>query len=275
MNISLSRVMEIKIINGRGIHLKDEGNQEGPAFVFANSLGTDFRIWDGLLQNFPSGYRIIRFDKRGHGLSDISENKFEIEDLANDIIEILDEKEIRDCVFVGISIGGLIGLQVVLNRPDLVKAFVFSNSSAKLRNAAFWDGRINYIKKVGLEEVGDSILEKWFSKDFIKNNPRELVAWKNMLTRTPQKGYLDCCQVLRNTDLRERLRDVNVDTLVISGSEDGAIPPSDVIEGTRGLPNATYKTMKGSGHLPCIEKPLEYRELIFSFLLDRGWKNLK
>ena len=267
--------MEVKIIDGKGIHFTDEGDKEGPAFVFANSLGTDLRIWDGFLQNFPSGYRIIRFDKRGHGLSDVAEKEFEIEDLANDIIEILDEKKIRDCVFVGISIGGLIGLQVVLNRPDLVKAFVFSNSSAKLRNAAFWDQRMNYINKVGLEDVGDAILEKWFSKEFIQNNPEELVAWKNMLTRTPQKGYLNCCQVLRNSDLRERLTEVNVDTLVISGSEDGAIPPEDVIEGTKGLPNAIYETLNGAGHLPCIEKPDAYRELIFSFLLDRGWKNLK
>ena len=267
--------MEVKLIEGRGIHFSDEGNKEGPAFVFANSLGTDLRIWDKFLQDFPSEYRIIRFDKRGHGLSDVSDQEFTIEDLASDIINILDDKNIRDCVFVGISIGGLIGLQVVLSRPDLVKAFVFSNSSAKLRNAVFWDQRINYIKKVGLGAVGDSILEKWFSKDFIQNNHRELIAWKNMLTRTPQKGYLNCCQVLRNSDLRGRLTEVNVDTLVISGSEDGAIPPEDVIEGTRGLPNAIYETLNGAGHLPCIEKPDEYRELIFSFLLDRGWKNLK
>ena len=266
--------MEVNIIDGQGIHVSDEGDKEGPVFVLANSLGTDFRIWDKFLQNFPSGYRIIRFDKRGHGLSDVSANKFGIDELASDIIKILDDKEIRDCVFVGVSIGGLIGLKVVLDRPDLVKAFIFSNSSAKLRNAAFWDGRINYIKKVGLEEVGDSILEKWFSKEFRNNYPKELMAWKNMLIRTPQKGYLDCCEVLKKTDLRGRLAEVKVDTLVISGSEDGAIPPEQVIEGTKGLPNATCKTLSGSGHLPCIEQPVEYRELIFSFLLERGFKIL-
>lgn len=266
----LSGVVEVKLINGQGIHFTDEGTKEGPAFVFANSLGTDFRIWDKFLKDFPGGYRIIRFDKRGHGLSDISANEFGINELAGDIITIMDDQKITDCIFVGISIGGLIGLKVVLQRPDLVRAFVFSNSSAKLRDAAFWDDRMNYIKKVGLEEVGDAILEKWFSREFKHNNPKELLAWKNMLIRTPQKGYLDCCEVLKSTDLRNCLHKVSVATLVISGTEDGAIPPKEVIKGTMGLPNASYKTLDGAGHLPCIEKPVEYRELIFSFLLDKG-----
>lgn len=270
---SLEINMEVKIINGRGINVSDEGNKDGPAFVLANSLGTDLRIWDRFLQNFPQRYRVIRFDKRGHGLSDISKNDFSIEGLASDIIEILDDKQISDCVFVGVSIGGLIGLQVVLNRPDLVKALVFSNSSAKVRDEAFWNDRIKIIEKVGLDAVGDSILEKWFSKEFRKNEAEELLAWRNMLIRTPQRGYLDCCRVLKHTDLRERLGEVKVDTLAISGSEDGAIPPEEVIEGTIGLPNATHETIVGSGHLPCIEKPLEFRELIFSFLLERGLVN--
>ena len=262
--MKMARVGEV------AIHYADEGSPNGLPVVFSNSLGTDFRVWDRILGKLPKELRLVRYDKRGHGLSSIPESPFTISDLALDAAGLMERLNISGAVFVGLSIGGVTALQLASSRPDLVSAVVLSNTAAKIGSEQLWRSRIDAVAERGIESIAEGVLERWFSKAFREGEIDELEAWRNMLSRTTTAGYLGCCESLRNADLRDAARELKQPTLAIAGSDDGATPPQVVEETAALVPNCQYKLIEGAGHLPCVEKPDEYARLLSGFLSEVG-----
>lgn len=242
------------------MHVRAEG--EGPLVLFVNSLGTDLRIWDAVLSLLPPGLRLARFDKRGHGLSDLG-GATRIEDLADDAAALIDRLG-GPAIVVGVSIGGLIAQSLAARRPDLVAALVLSNTAARIGTPATWQVRIDQVEGPGLAAIADGVMERWFAPDF-RATPG-LAIWRNMLVRTPPEGYVACCRALAEADLTEAARSLACPTLVVAGSEDGATPP-DLVEGTaRLIPGARFAVIPGAGHLPMIEAPGALAALLTPFL---------
>ena len=152
--------MQVALANGVGLNWREDGDPAGYPVVFANSLGTDMRLWDQVLPLLPRGLRIIRFDKRGHGLSDCPPAPYAMEDLVSDAEALLDGLGLRACVFVGLSIGGMIGQGLAARRPDLVRALVLSNTAAKMGDAAMWQARIDAIRAGGIEALADAVIDR-------------------------------------------------------------------------------------------------------------------
>ena len=258
--------MRVAELNSVRLHWREDGDPDGLPVVFANSLGTDLRLWDGIIPLLPKGLRLIRFDKRGHGLSECPPSPYRMEELALDAAELLDLLGVRDCVFVGLSIGGMIAQTLAATRPDLVKAMVLSNTAAKMGDAEMWNTRITAIEAGGIESLAAPILERWFSAAFHKAEAFE--AWSNMLTRTPRAGYIGCCHAIAAVDLHESTGKLTLPTLCIAGSEDGASPP-DLVKGTANLiPGSQFRIIDGVGHLPCVEAPAEYSGILSAFLKE-------
>src|SRR6187455_2457740 len=135
--------MQLATINGINIHFEDSGERERPAIVFINALATDLRIWDKILPAFRPAHRTVRYDKRGHGLSDATDAPYRIDsDHAADLIALLDQLGIHDAVLCGVSVGGLIAQSVYAARPDLVRAMVICCTAHKIGNAELWNSRI-------------------------------------------------------------------------------------------------------------------------------------
>ena len=168
--------------------------------VFGNSLGTDFRLWDQLLPLLPDGLKIVRFDKRGHGLSSCPGDAYTMDELVDDTAQLLRALEIRDCLFVGLSIGGLIAQGLAANHPELVRAIVISNSAARVGTPQLWGERIAILREGGIEAIADNIMQRWFAESFRRERAAEVVAWRNMLTRTPLAGYIGCSAAIAATD---------------------------------------------------------------------------
>ena len=135
--------MRIIEANGAALHVADSGpargTPDGPALVFANSLGTDLRLWDALIPHLPDGLRLVRYDKRGHGLSEETPGPYSIEQLADDAAGLIEALGLRDVVFVGLSIGGLIGQSLAARHPGTLAGLVISNSAAKIGEAYGYD----------------------------------------------------------------------------------------------------------------------------------------
>ncbi|TXI01333.1 MAG: alpha/beta fold hydrolase, partial [Pseudorhodobacter sp.] len=146
------------------MHYQTDGAASGPTVVFANSLGTDLRLWDALLPHLPTGFRYVRYDKRGHGLSDLG-GAVTAADLADDAAALIAHLG-GPVTFVGLSIGGLIAQALAANHPGLVKAIVISNSAAKLGTAETWQARIDAIRTGGLVSIADAVMERWFAPAF-------------------------------------------------------------------------------------------------------------
>ncbi|HEY9539524.1 MAG TPA: 3-oxoadipate enol-lactonase [Kiloniellaceae bacterium] len=262
--------MDFRQLNGVVLHVQDLGAADKPALVFSNSLGTDFRIWNDVVGQFADRFRIVLYDKRGHGLSEIDKPPYTIADHVADLAALLDDLAIEGAIVCGLSVGGLIAQGLYASRPELVSGLVLCDTAHKVGTAEMWNTRSAAIEKGGLASIAEAILERWFSRDLRDNDPVALAGWRAMLTRTPQAGYLGTSAAIRDADFTEEAKRIAVPTLCMVGAEDGATPPALVRELADLIPGARYEVIEGAGHLPCIERPVAVARLIEGFVKENG-----
>lgn len=250
------------------LHYRIDGDPSGHPVVFANSLGTDLRLWDPILPLLPKSLRIIRFDKRGHGLSECPAAPYSMGSLVRDTEALLDYLKVKDCIFVGLSIGGMIAQGLAVKRLDIVRALVLSNTAAKIGQPSMWDERIAAVKTGGIDALADSTLERWFSKKFQSSS--DLQLWRNMLVRQPAAGYLGCSAAISGTDFFTSTSGLRLPVLGIAGAEDGSTPPDLVRETTDLIPGSQFHLIRKAGHLPCVEQPAEYAHILTEFFRSVG-----
>lgn len=242
---------------------RSDGVVTAPTVVFSNSLGTDYRLWDDLLPLLPAGIRTLRYDKPGHGLSDMAVD-YSIDDLADDAAALIKENATGPVLFVGLSVGGLIGQALAARHPELLSGLVLSNTATKIGNAEIWQSRIDMVTKGGMAAIAESVMERWFAPAFLQS--AQLALWRNMLLRTPAEGYLATCKAISQADYTPQAPQIALPTLVISGQYDGATPPALVKATADLIPNAQYAEIKDAGHLPCAERPADYAAVLNVFL---------
>jgi 3-oxoadipate enol-lactonase len=260
--------MHIADLGDIALHYRVDGPETGPPVVFANSLGTDMRLWDPILPLLPPGLRIIRYDMRGHGQSDVPPAPYAMGTLISDIEGLLDHLGVRDCLFVGLSIGGMIAQGLAVKRLDLVRAMVLSNTAAKIGQPSLWQERIAGVRAGGVAALTDAILTRWFSTAFL-SDPR-LPYWRDMVLATPDEGYVGCCAAIAGTDFYTPTSGLRLPTLGIAGSEDGSTPP-DLVRETVGLiPGSRFVLLRKAGHLPHVEQPEAYAAALTEFIRDTG-----
>lgn len=250
------------------VHYRDEGPIDGPTVVFANSLGTDLRLWDPVLPYLPQGLRLVRYDKRGHGLTTCPPAPYSMGKLVCDAERLLDHLNVRDAVFVGLSIGGMIAQGLAVKRMDQIRAMVLSNTAMKIGTPEMWKGRIDTVQDGGIKALEASIMERWFSKAF-REKP-ELSLWREMLVRQPDEGYIGCSAAISGTDFFSTTTSLTLPTMAIAGSEDGSTPPDLVRETADLIKGSRFELIRGAGHLPCVETPEAYAHLLTGFFKDIG-----
>ena len=260
--------MAFAILNGNAMSFRQDGDPDGRPVVFSNSLGTDHRLWSAIMHHLPKGLRLIRYDKRGHGLSDGPPPPYKMGTLVSDLQALMDHLGLADAVVVGLSVGGLIAQGLAAKRPDLVKALVLSNTGARIGNRDMWQTRVDAVKAGGIAAVAPGVLDRWFSKTF-RDTP-DIGLWRNMLLRTPVEGYLGCCMAIAGTDFITPTSGLRLPAMAIAGSEDGATPPDLVRELAGLIPGCRFELIRGAGHLPCVEAPETYADLLTDFLRQVG-----
>lgn len=252
--------------DGVDIFCKIEGS--GAPVVFANSLGTDMRLWDPILPYLPEGLQIIRFDNRGHGKSSVPPAPYSMGALISDAEAVMDHAGVKDAVFVGLSIGGMIAQGLAVKRLDLIRAVVLSNTAAKIGTQELWQGRVDAVRQNGLGSLTDSIMERWFGTDFLASP--EIGYWRDLLEETPDEGYIGCSQAISGTDFYSATSGLRCPALGIAGSQDGATPPDLVREMMDLIPGSEFHLIRRGGHLPCVDNPQEYAARLSQFLKDIG-----
>lgn len=250
------------------LHYRIDGDPEGAPVVFANSLGTDLRLWDKVVTLMPPGLKLIRYDMRGHGLSDAPPAPYAMGALVRDLERLLDHLAVRDAVLVGLSIGGMVAQGLAVKRLDQIRALVLSNTGAKIGTAAMWESRIATVRAQGVEGLADAILQRWFPPAF--RDSTEGRAWRHMLVRTPVAGYTGCSAAIAGSDFYATTATLRLPALAIAGSEDGSTPPDLVREMIELIPGSRFALIRGSGHLPCVDQPEAYSAVLTEFLTSLG-----
>lgn len=250
------------------LNVEDDGPRSGPPIVFCHALGTHLHLWDDVLPLVPRGLRIIRYDLRGHGTSDVPKGPYSMGALVRDAERLLDHLAVRDAVFVGISIGGLIAQGLAVKRLDQIRALVLSNTAAKIGTRSVWDKRIAAIEAHGLESIVAPTLERWFAPGFRKTEVAK--RWGQSILDTSVEGYLGCCAAIAGTDFYTPTSGLRLSCLGIGGGYDGSTPADLMRETLDVIPGARFELLQRSGHLPPVDAPEAFAALLTRFLQEIG-----
>lgn len=237
-----------------------------PALVFINSLGTDRRIWDRVVADLAADFTILTFDKRGHGLSDLGQPPYRIEDFADDMIGLIDHYRLENVVICGLSIGGLIALSAYQKRPDLIRAIFFADTAHKIGTPDFWDARIAMVLEKGIEPILEPIMSRWFTAPYRQPDNADYRGYCTMLLRQPATGYAGTCTAIRNADFTEVAKNLNIPSMCVVGAEDGSTPPDLVKSLADLIPGSSFEILPGAAHIPCVETPETFIGVLRRFL---------
>jgi 3-oxoadipate enol-lactonase len=244
-----------------------DGPSSGPRLVLSNSLGTDFHLWDGQLEALSGRHRVVRYDMRGHGASDVPAGDYTIERLGRDVLSVMDSHGIGRAALAGISIGGIVSLWVATHAPDRVERLVLANTAAKIGNEALWKERVRVVREDGLSQLADATMVRWFTERFRQQHPEIVARFRQTVARTNPDGYVGCCAALRDADLRPLAATVAVPTLVIVGTHDVATTAADGYWLADAIPGTRLVELDAA-HLSNVERVEAFNEAVRTFLHD-------
>ncbi|KKX27632.1 3-oxoadipate enol-lactonase [Rhizobium sp. LC145] len=239
--------------------------EEKPVIVFVNSLGTDSRIWHHVLPKLADDFTLVTYDKRGHGLSDLGNPPYSIDDHVADLAGLLDHLGLSRVIVCGLSVGGLIAQGLYATRPDLVKGLALCDTAHKIGTPEMWAKRIAAVEADGIGSVLEDIMARWFTQPFRNVGNTAYQGYCNMLMRQPILGYSGTCAAIRDADFTEAARRIAVPTLCVVGREDGSTPPELVRSLADLIPGARYEIIEGAAHIPCVEAPAAFAAVIRGF----------
>ncbi len=240
-----------------------DGPEDAPVVVLSGSLGTTMAVWDAQVPTLAGRYRVLRYDHRGHGGSEVPPGPYAIEDLGRDLLALLDEHDIARVSFCGLSIGGMVGLWLGAEAPERVERLALLCTSARLGAPEWWDERIAAIRRAGVESIADAVVERWFTEDFAARQPEIVARRRAELVATPLEGYAGCCAAIRDFDLRDRLAAIEAPTLVLAGLQDTATPVEHQARIAAGIAGAQLCVLDRAAHLAAVEQgPAAAAELL-------------
>ncbi|OYW59685.1 MAG: 3-oxoadipate enol-lactonase [Rhizobiales bacterium 35-68-8] len=251
-------------------HYDLAGPQDAPVLLLANSLGTSFHIWDAVMPALAARFRVLRYDMRGHGLTDAvpleGENGYSIAALAGDALALMDALGIGKAHVCGLSIGGMVAQHLAAHAPDRVERLVLCDTAAVIGPASVWNERVAGIRKSGLAAIAPGVMERWFTAPFRAANPVIMQGCINMVARNTLDGYVGCALAVRDADLRADGARIATPTLVIVGDQDPATPPASAEALAAGITGARLAVIASASHIPCVEQPAALERLLVDFL---------
>jgi 3-oxoadipate enol-lactonase len=255
-------------LDGLKVNYNMTGPDKAPTLVFAHSLGCDMSMFDAVTMRLPQGLRVVTYDLRGHGQTEVTEPPYTMGALVHDAEMLLDHLGLKKVVFIGVSIGGMIAQALAVKRLDLIKGLMLSNTAAKIGTRDTWQERIDAVTAGGLESIADGVMERWFGPDFIADGDH--APWRAKLVAMSAQGYVGCCAAIAGTDMITPTSSLRVPTTAIAGSEDRATPPDLVRETAELIPGSSFRLIRGAGHLPPIDRPSDFTGALLGFLSSIG-----
>ena len=253
-------------VDGVGLNVEVEGATNAPALMLSNSLGTTLHMWDPQVKPFTERFRLIRYDRRGHGKSAVPPGPYSMERLGRDVLGILDRLGIETIDWCGLSMGGMVGQWLGANAPNRVRRLVLANTSCHYPDPRFWNERIEAIRASGgLASLAERIMALWFSPEFRARAPEAVAPLRSMLAATQVEGYVACCAAIRDMDHRDILGRISAPTLVIAGRHDQATPVAAAQFIQSRIAGAAL-TILDAAHISNVEQPTAYADAVLEFL---------
>ncbi len=245
------------------------GSERDPIVVFSHALGGDRTMWDRQLPGVTASYRVLRYDLRGHGSGPEHTGPLTLQDLAEDLIKLLDEHGIDRIHFCGLSLGGLIGQWLGLHAQDRLQTLTLVDSAPRMGSVETWNERIQQIEREDLSSISEATMSRWFTESFRRQEPEVVTHFKTVLENTSQAGYIACARVVRDAgqhgDELERFAAVQAPTLILTGRFDSAATPADCQRMASHIRGSRYLELPAA-HISPVEAGDAFTDAFLSFL---------
>lgn len=251
--------------DGCRINVEIAGSDSAPALMLSNSLGTNIHMWDDQVGEWSKHFRVIRYDRRGHGQSDAPKGPYSMERFGRDVLNVLDALDVEKTHWCGLSMGGMVGQWLGANAPSRIGKLVLSNTNAHYADKKIWEDRIRFLESNDLDRLVDPNMERWFTADFRAKAPQAIARMKEIFLTTDKNGYAACCAAIRDMDFRASNPSITAPTLVIVGAKDPATPPAQGEAIAAQIPGAKVVSFEAA-HIANMEQPAPYTKAVLDFL---------
>lgn len=246
--------MAFTLCDGVRLHWRLEGAADRPVLVLLNSIGTDMGLWDRTVPLLLPAFRLLRIDARGHGGSDAPDGDYSLAMLAADVVAIMDDAGLPHAAVAGVSLGGMVAMQIALNHPARVTALALICTSATMDPAA-WTARIDTVRQQGTAAIADMAVGRFLSPGFAEGHPEVADSLRDGIVRQADTGYAGAGAAIRDMGLVDRIVAIAVPTLVVTAMLDVSTPYAGHCEHLiAAIPGARHVGIDGA-HLPPIEAP--------------------
>jgi 3-oxoadipate enol-lactonase len=244
-----------------------DGPDNAPVVVLVNSLGTTMELWEPQLPALTESHRVLRFDTRGHGASEVPDGPYTVPELADDVVELLDELGLDRVSLCGVSLGGAIGMWLGAAHPERIDRLVLACTSAYFGPPDTWLDRARVARAEGPGALADAVMARWFTERAHAETPEVVARFRDALASTPAEGYAACCEALAEWDFRGRLADVAAPTLVIAAADDPATPPEHGRAIADAILGARMHLIPDAAHLVNVERSDDFDRALLEHLL--------
>lgn len=250
------------------LNVSVDGRESGPTLMLSNSLGCTLHMWEPQMAALAKEFRVIRYDRRGHGKSTVAPGPYSMERFGRDVLAILDDLNIEKVHWCGLSMGGMVGQWLGANAPERLGRVILANTTCYYPDPTNWINRIKAVTEGGLAAIVDTVIQGWLTADFRERDPASTDRMKAMLAASPKDGYLACCEALKTLDQRALLPKITNPTLVIAGRHDPAttLAAGEFIRSQ--IPKASL-TILDAAHISNVEQPHAFTDAVIGFVTQR------
>jgi 3-oxoadipate enol-lactonase len=261
-------------IQASGIVMNYElsGPEDGAVVMLSHSLGSNLYMWDLQVPALEqAGYRVLRYDIRGHGGTQVTVGPYSLAQLGDDAVALLDALGLEQVHFVGLSLGGMIGQVLALSHAERLAGLVLCDTMSVLPEGAqsVWAERIASARAQGMESLVEATLQRWFTADCLAEEPAPVKLIRQYFLATPVEGYIGCSEAITQLDYLDRLHTIALPTLVMVGAEDPGTPVATAEAIQQRIPGARLEIIPAASHLSNVEQPDEFNRRLLAFLNDR------
>jgi 3-oxoadipate enol-lactonase len=253
--------------NGIAINYDVQGGS-GPWVVMSHSLACALGMWAPQVEALKANYRVLCFDTRGHGASDAPAGAYTLQQMADDLHGLLAALQVERPHFVGLSMGGMIGMTFALQHPGVFRSLVLCDTTSRyppeLRGV--WEERIKTATTKGMEPLVEPTLQRWFTAQFLAQRPPAVERVAHMIRNTPPQGYVGCCHAIPKIDLTGRLWSLDCPVQVIVGEQDAGTPVAMAREIHEATPGSELVIIPNASHLSNLEQPEAFNRALLDFL---------
>src|SRR3989442_15230344 len=257
--------MKIKA-NGISINYQVDGPDGAPWLVLSKSSATILPMGDAEVRELGGAFGVLRYDERGHGLTEAPAGRYPFDLLIADALALMDALAIRKAHFAGLSMGGASALGLAQQHPDRLDRVIVCDSPCQSTptSSQQWEERIVIAQKQGMEALVEPTMTRWFPPEVLKADPPHLDKVRQMIRTTPVEGFIGCAAALADHNYAAAVATVKRPVLFLVGEKDAAAAPMRKLN--EALPGSRYAELAGAGHISNLDQPAAFTRAVADFL---------